>query len=81
MKLDFTEKEKKMLLEIINDFREVNSNMEKLKSQSIEINQKLESYKKRICEIKDNEISIMKELNEKYGNVSLQDIADTIYGK
>lgn len=80
MKLNFTEEEKKSIFDIIHEYEDISNNIDDLQKQSEEINNKIDNYSKRLGELSNIENDIVSKLKDKYGNFSLQDISDTLYG-
>lgn len=81
MKLNFTEDELNDIVNIINGFNEVDNKMDLLNKQSNDIKSKIDECIHKMDDLIEREKTIMNNLHKKYGDFSLQDISETIYGK
>ena len=78
MKIKFTEEEKKVIRDIIEEYRTVSGILIYYQNQAQEIQKKVSELESELKSIKEKEDKTMAELHEKYGKFTLQDIYDTI---
>ena len=78
-KINFTEKEKNDILTIINRYKEISTSVETLIKSITEIQNNINEYEDEMEQLKSKENEMMSDLRTKYGNISLQDVFDTLY--
>lgn len=80
MKIDLTEDEKKIILDVVNEYTKVSKDLNALTEQSEIIKNRVEILTRKMDELSNKEKEILNNLRTKYGKFTLQDISDTIYG-
>ena len=78
MKNKFTEKEKKLIRDIIENYRNVSDELMSYMKKAEEIQEKVITLENNLKEIKKEEDKLMKKLHKKYGEFGLQDIYEAI---
>ncbi len=78
MKNKFTEEDITLIVKIIEQYRDVSSELYSYQKKAEEIQEKVISLEKNLKEIKDKENKLMTDLHKKYGDFSLQDIYNAI---
>lgn len=78
MKNKFTEEDITLIVKIIEQYRDVSSELYSYQKKAEEIQEKVISLEKNLKEIKDKEDKLMTDLHKKYGDFSLQDIYNAI---
>lgn len=78
MKNKFTEEDITLIVKIIEQYRDVSSELYSYQKKAEEIQEKVISLEKNLKEIKDRENKLMADLHKKYGDFSLQDIYNAI---
>ena len=78
MKNKFTEEDITLIVKIIEQYRDVSSELYSYQKKAEEIQEKVISLEKNLKEIKDKENKLMTDLHNKYGDFSLQDIYNAI---
>lgn len=85
MRIDFTDKEKEAVLDIIRRYREASGEGERLDKRAEEIKAEMDKIRevsdlleRRLKAIAEEEKVVMESLHCKYGDFRLQDIYDTL---
>ena len=78
MKNKFTEEDITLIVKIIEQYRDVSSELYSYQKKAEEIQEKVISLEKNLKDIKDKENKLMTDLHKKYGDFSLQDIYNAI---
>lgn len=79
MKINFTEQESKDIRDIVEEYRNVSSELYVFQKKAEEIQEKVIELETQLKSIKEKEDKMMTELHSKYGKFSLQDIYESIY--
>jgi len=78
MKINFTEKDIKLIKDIIEEYRDVSRELYIHQDEAKKIQEKVDVLSNELKEIKNKEDGLMTELHKKYGNFSLNDIYESI---
>ena len=79
MKINFTEQESKDIRDIVEEYRNVSSELYIFQKKAEEIQEKVIELETQLKSIKEKEDKMMTELHSKYGKFGLQDIYESIY--
>lgn len=79
MKINFTEKEIKDIIGIIEEYRNVSKELYAHQDKAKEIQEKVTELEGTLKSIKEKEDSMISELHSKYGEFGIQDVYDSIY--
>lgn len=81
MKIDLKQEEIDKILNIISKYNDFKKDIDELQKQSEEIQSKVDEKVEYMEKLHREEEVYLTYLRGKYGNFSLQDISDTIYGE
>lgn len=81
MKIKFTDNEINDMKNIIEEYRIVSKKIYDFQKKAEEIQDNVIELETKLKYIKDKEDHMMNELHSKYGQFSIQDIYESIYGR
>ena len=79
MKVNFTDQERKDILDMIEEYRTVSEELFLYQKKAEEIQTKVIELEKTLKDIKEREDTMMTGLHDKYGEFGLQDIYESIH--